>query len=330
MTNALVKSSPADLMSDSGALDHSWRLAEMFARSELIPPHLRGKPHDVLVGLAMAQQLGVNPLIVLQSIYVINGRAGWAAQFMIACVNASGRFRGPIRWRETGEVGAPDYAVTAYAALPDGGEVDATVSMAMAREEGWTRNKKYQTMAQHMLRLRSATFLIRLYAPEVMLGLHTGDELEDVEAARGRLAEPERVVEVLEPAKPKRARKVIDAEPTPEDLALAEEVEAARRQAEAQKADAKAEQERADAERRAKHHPSWEKDRASFFGEVDALGLDGDIACLAIERTAKGVRPSAMDPIRRSKSLAWLSTDAGMAVYSAIVVERQSVPGVTP
>jgi hypothetical protein len=123
-----------------------------------------------------------------------------------------------------------------------------------------------------------------------------------------------------EPTKGRGRNRQPDTTPTTEDRALADRVAAER-----------AAKVAADEARRAAHHPSWEADRASFFGEVDALGLNGDIACAAIERASKGVRPSAMDPIRRSKSLAWLSTDAGVAAYDAIVVEREQAGGeVTP
>jgi hypothetical protein len=54
----------------------------------------------------------------------------------------------------------------------------------MAKAEGWTRNAKYQTMPEHMLRWRSATMLIRLFAPEVMLGIPAADELEDITPLR--------------------------------------------------------------------------------------------------------------------------------------------------
>jgi hypothetical protein len=119
-------------------------------------------------------------------------------------------------------------------------------------------------------------------------------------------------VSTPEPAKGRGRNRQPDTTPSPEHQRAADEVAAER-----------AAKVAADEARKAQHHPSWEKDRASFFGEVDALGLNGDIACAAIERASKGVRPSAMDPIRRSKSLAWLSTDAGAAAYDAIVVERE-------
>jgi hypothetical protein len=124
--------------------------------------------------------MGEDPIMVMQNIYFVHGRAGWSAQYMIARTNRSGTFRGPLRWRSEG-VG-DKLAVTCYADLShvtegDDPRVEITVDMAMAKADGWASNEKYKTIPEHMLRWRSATWLIRLYCPEVMMGMPTADEL---------------------------------------------------------------------------------------------------------------------------------------------------------
>jgi len=161
-----------------------YRAAEVMASSQLIPPHLRGKVEDVFVALAMAEELGENPVVVLQNIYIVSGRAGWNASYMIARANRSGVFRGRLSWRVTGK--GDTLSVTAHATLADSGEVvEMTADMAMARAEGWTKNPKYASMPEVMLRYRSATLLIRMYAADVMLGMHTEDELATLPADPG-------------------------------------------------------------------------------------------------------------------------------------------------
>lgn len=172
----------ADMLNDPAQFELAQRWANAFAASQLVPGHLRGKPADCLIGLMMAKQIGDNPLTVLQNIYIVGGKAGWSATYMIARANQSGVFRGRITWDEEGA--GQDLTVTAKATLADTGEeVRIAASMQMAKAEGWTKNQKYQTMPAHMLRWRSATMLVRLYCPEVMLGMATADELEDVSAA---------------------------------------------------------------------------------------------------------------------------------------------------
>jgi hypothetical protein len=163
--------------------EHSQRVAKMFAASELVPPHLRGKMADCLIAYAIAKRTREEPLVVLQNIYFVSGRAGWSATYMIAKANRSGVFARRINWRVEGE--GKNLRVTAFATLADSGEpVEATASMAMAEAEGWTKNPKYRTMPDQMLRYRSATMLIRLFAPEVMMGLPVAEEL-DYSQARG-------------------------------------------------------------------------------------------------------------------------------------------------
>lgn len=167
--------------------EHSQRVAKMFASSELVPQHLRGKIADCLIAYAIAKRTREEPLVVLQNIYFVSGRAGWSAQYMIAKANRSGVFSRRINWRVEGA--GENMRVTAFATLADSGEVvEATASMAMAKAEGWTRNTKYQTMPDQMLRYRSAAMLIRLFCPEVMMGLPTVDEVEDIAVARGPAA----------------------------------------------------------------------------------------------------------------------------------------------
>jgi len=155
------------------------RAAKVFSSSSLVPDHMRKEPANCIIALAMAWEMRESPLIVMQNIYFIGGKAGWQAQYMIARANKSGVFKSRINWRVEGR--GETLSVTAYATLADTGEkVEATVDMRMAKAEGWTRNQKYQTMPETMLRYRSATFLVRWYAPEVMLGYRTTDELEDM------------------------------------------------------------------------------------------------------------------------------------------------------
>lgn len=164
------------------------RMAALFAASPLIPEALRSGGREqalanCFIGLQMAEAMGENPLTVLQNIHIVKGKAGFSAQFMIARANASGVFKGGINWRVEGA--GDDLSVTALATLSNTGrEVSFTASMKMAAAEGWKSNPKYQSMPELMLRYRSATFLVRLYAPQVMFGYQTAEELDDTEWAR--------------------------------------------------------------------------------------------------------------------------------------------------
>lgn len=166
------------------------REAKLFAASPLIPQHLRaGGPEQAMancyIALKLARTMGEDPLVVLQNIHVVNGKAGFATQYMIARANAAGIFRGRIDWR-LDRSDPKNLSVTAFATLKDTGqEVSVTCDMRMAEAEGWTKNPKYRSMPDVMLRYRSAAFLIRFYAPDVMLGYQTSEESEDVAYVQG-------------------------------------------------------------------------------------------------------------------------------------------------
>jgi hypothetical protein len=169
------------ILRDPTRFEFTQRVARLYSESQLVPKHLQGKLADCFIALQMADAMDEDPLMVMQNIFIVNARAGWSAQYMIARANRSGNFRGPLRWRTDGEGDA--LAVTCYADLAhvDEGEtrVEVTVSMAMAKADGWTRNEKYKSIPEQMLRWRSATWLIRLYCPEVMMGLPSAEEAED-------------------------------------------------------------------------------------------------------------------------------------------------------
>lgn len=166
------------------------RQARMFAVSPLIPDHLRkGTPEQAMancyIALTLAEAMGEVPLIVMQNIHVVSGKAGFSSQYMIARANSAGIFKGRIDWRIENSDPA-NLSVTAYAVLKDTGqEVSVTCDMKMAKAEGWTKNPKYSTMPEVMLRYRSAAFLVRFYAPDVMLGYQTVEEVQDVAIAAG-------------------------------------------------------------------------------------------------------------------------------------------------
>ena len=173
-----VSTAPTNMLMNVDSFGQLQRVANMFANSSLVPAHLKGKVADCAIALYMAHRLNEDPLTVMQNIVIISGKASWLTQYMIGRANMSGAFKGRISWRSEGVKDA--LKVTAYATLADTGEeVSVAVDMTMAKAEGWTKNPKYSSMPEHMLRWRSASMLVKLYCPEVMLGIPSSVELED-------------------------------------------------------------------------------------------------------------------------------------------------------
>lgn len=113
--------------------------------------------------------------------YVIHGKPAFESKMLIAMANASGVFEGPIRFKYSGEKMTRE--CTAFAKYASTGEVvEQTVTMQIAKDEGWIDKpgSKWKTMPDLMLSYRAASWLIRLYAPEVMYGFSTKEEAEDI------------------------------------------------------------------------------------------------------------------------------------------------------
>ena len=163
-----------------------WKMATAISKADIIPDHYRGKEANCFIAVEMAERLGVGVLEIMQNTYVVHGKLGWAATYVIGMANKSGVFRGPIQFDYTPGANA---SVTAWAVVDyTGDKVDFTVDIAMARAEGWTSNKKYKTMPQTMLSYRAGTQLVKLYASHCLLGLQTKEELQDVAASQQRSA----------------------------------------------------------------------------------------------------------------------------------------------
>ena len=156
------------------------RHANMLAASTLVPKEFQGNIANCAIGLNIAKRLGADPFMVIQNVDVIHGRPSFRATFLIAMVNASGRFT-PLQFRLTGE--GPTRACVAHCKDKATGEaIDGPeITMAMAKAEGWSTKagSKWITMPELMLRYRAAAFFARLYAPDITLGMQTAEELYD-------------------------------------------------------------------------------------------------------------------------------------------------------
>lgn len=162
-----------------------WRLAQMYAGSAMVPKHYQQRPNDCFIACQMAFRLRVDPFAYMQASYVVHGKPGIEAKLSIAMLNTSGKIVGRVRYREERDQAGKMIACTAYAFDQETGEeVAARIPWDMVVAEGWLgkEGSKWKSMPEIMFHYRSATFLIRQYYPEVLMGMRTVDELEDIGA----------------------------------------------------------------------------------------------------------------------------------------------------
>ena len=160
------------------------RIAKALASSTLIPPQFQGQQGfaNCLVALEIANRMRMSPFQVMQNLHIIHGRPSWSSQFIIGLINGCGRFS-PLRYEISGK--GDTLACTAVATeIATGEELRGPeVTMAMAKREGWATKSgsKWATMPELMIRYRAAAFWGRLFIPELLVGIHTQEEVMDVE-----------------------------------------------------------------------------------------------------------------------------------------------------
>lgn len=180
-TRAVSDGSAFSSLLDTAKFEHLYRVATAFARSTLVPTQFQNNIDNCFVALQMALRLQIDPFMFLQGCYVVHGRPGIEAKLAIALANKSGVFRSGISFRMEGE--GMNRCCVAHAARTDTGEVvEEKVTMQMAKAEGWIdkNGSKWKTIPDLMLKYRAAMFLIRLTCPEVLLGMQSAEELEDI------------------------------------------------------------------------------------------------------------------------------------------------------
>ena len=170
-----------DMIMNPAKFDHLQRVAKLFADSNLVGKSFEKNPAACFVGLQLAFQLGVDPMMLFQKIYSPGGgKVAIETQVAIAIANQRGVFKGPIEYVFEGQ--GDTRQCTAKAVLTaNGKEVSETIKWETVVKEGWYEKSgsKWKTMPDKMFKYRSAMWLIRTYCPEILLGLSSTDELED-------------------------------------------------------------------------------------------------------------------------------------------------------
>lgn len=157
------------------------QMAKALSQSTIVPKEYQGNEANCMVAIEIATRLHTSPLMVMQNLNVIQGRPSWAAQFLIATVNGSGKYDMELQYEEkTDEKGKP-FSCQCWTEKNGRKVTGITIDMDMANAEGWVQKNgsKWKTMPQVMLRYRAASFFSRMNCPELTLGFYTKEEVID-------------------------------------------------------------------------------------------------------------------------------------------------------
>ena len=156
-------------------------MSSFLAKSTIIPVSYQNRPENILICVDLASRMGLSPLAVMQNLYIIQGKPSFSGQAIASLIRSSGQFSN-VEVNFVGEEGKDSWGC--YVSAERNGKTlkGATVTMKMAHAEGWSKKSgsKWLTMPEIMLTYRAYTFFGRQFAPELMMGLHAVEELEDI------------------------------------------------------------------------------------------------------------------------------------------------------
>ena len=151
------------------------RMAELLARSTLVPEAFRGNAGNVLIAIQLGMEVGLPPMQALQSIAVIGGKPSLYGDGLLALVQASPVFEWIAEDLKDGVAsctvkrrGWPNPVVRTYS-------IDDAKRASL-----WNKSGPWQTNPNRMLQMRARAFALRDVFADVLRGLASAEEMLDV------------------------------------------------------------------------------------------------------------------------------------------------------
>lgn len=190
MANEVVKQqNEVFVNTENGSMDFNTmqRWAKALSSSTLVPSTYQAKSSgqetaiaNCFIAIDMAGRLHVSALMVMQNLYIVNGNPSFSSSFMIGLVNTCGKYD-PLKFTISGE--GNNLSCFAYTTEKGKDEIlkGTTITPQMINNEGWNGKTKWKSMPEQMIKYRAAAFWVRTYCPELILGLYTKEEVEDID-----------------------------------------------------------------------------------------------------------------------------------------------------
>jgi hypothetical protein len=153
--------------------------SSMLSRSQMVPKNYQNKPEDILVAVQWGYEIGLAPLQALQNISVINGKPSVYGDAAMALVQAS-----PVceDVQESIEGDGTSNPVAICRVKRRGrSEVVSKYSVEDAKRAGlWGKQGPWSQYPKRMLQMRARGFALRDAFPDVLKGLITAEEAQDM------------------------------------------------------------------------------------------------------------------------------------------------------
>lgn len=156
-------------------------VAKLMAAGNFIPPHLRGKPGDCLAVVMQSARWAMDPFAVGNKTYFVNDRMAYESQLVNAVVNSSNALDGrlSVSWEGEGN----DLVCVVSGKLK--GDADPKVRRVPIKTITTRNSPLWKQDPEQQLAYYATRAWARLFAPEVLMGVYTPDELAEVRPVNG-------------------------------------------------------------------------------------------------------------------------------------------------
>jgi hypothetical protein len=162
-------------------LDGMFRAAQCYLQSGFAPKAFT-TPQQLIICWARGAELGLRPLQAIDGLTVINNRIGIMGDLALAMVRQKGEL---ADYKKVWEGQGDDLTCTVTLQRQGGEPHDYTFSVREAKQAGiWSRNPVWPQYSKRMTYYRALGFGLRDEFSDILKGLYTTEELEDLAASQ--------------------------------------------------------------------------------------------------------------------------------------------------
>jgi hypothetical protein len=211
-----------EMLPSPQTLDEAMKLATVLAQSNMLPKQFQEKPENVLVAMMWSHNLNIPAIQGMQYIAVVNGRPSLYGDGLLAVCLNSGLVQ-DIKEEFQKDAEGNVVAICTVTRQGKPTPVVGTFSVNDAKRAGlWGKTGPWTQYPKRMLKMRARSFALRDAFPDVLSGMASAEEMEDVIEVRPSAptapVDAPAQAEITEPRKMPRRRKA-KAEEQPAEVA---------------------------------------------------------------------------------------------------------------
>lgn len=171
------------VFSDAQSFNTALRMSQCLASSTVVPKEYQGNVGNCMIAIEMASRINTSPMMVMQNLYIVNGRPAWSSQWIISMISRSRRYKTELQFEFGHNHEDGGLSCCAWAEDWSGHKVyGPKITMTMANAEGWVNKNgsKWKTMPEVMIQYRAASFFGRMNCPDMIMGIYSQEEVLDM------------------------------------------------------------------------------------------------------------------------------------------------------